>query len=196
MVAYNQHTESDVQICFPEHFTIENLKERIYISADIPSFLRFDVDAMAAYLWKYMDRNAFLTLNGLWFVWDLEDYHRIARFHGCDEAVFLPDHPAKGCMWYVRQVCIVDVQQIIRFWQRKQPGNQKTPDSEAISYLRRDLVVTTLHELRHLLLDTNPVFWEDYPEELGTEFQVERYAQEICEYKDVIHIYERKECLL
>lgn len=192
VVAYNQHTASGFQICFPEHFTREDLKSRIHISANIPSFLQFDIDTMAAYLWAHMDNNAFLTLNGLWFVWNAEDYREIARFHECDEAILLPEHKAKGCMWYARQVCIVDVQQIILYWQRKQPSHKKTPDFEAVTYLRRDLVVTTLHELCHLILETNPAFWEDYPEEMGTEFQVERYAQETCEYKDIIHVFKER----
>lgn len=189
MVAYNQHTASGFQVCFPEHFTQDDLRSRIHISPSIPSFLQMDADAMASYLWEHMDHNTFLTLNGLWFVWNTEDYREIARFHECDDAIVLPEHKAKGCMWYARQVCIVDARQIVLYWQRKQPAGITASDGEATAYLRRDLVVTTLHELRHLILDTNPAFWEDYPEELGTEFQVERYAQEICEYKDIIHIF-------
>ena len=189
VVAFNQHTASDFHIHFPEYFSKDDLKAHIHISAAIPAFLQFDVDAMATYLWTHMDHNAFLTLNGLWFVWNEEDYHEIASVYDCGEATILPEHKAKGCMWYARQVCIVDVQQIILYWQRKQPRFLKTPEQEAIIYLRRDLVVTTLHELRHLMLDTNPVLWDDYPEEVGTEFQVERYAQEICEYTDIVHIF-------
>ena len=169
------------------------MKNRTHISPEIPSLLQPDIDALTDYLWTHMDHNAFLTLNGLWFVWNEADYIQIARFHACGDAAILPEHRAKGCMWYARQVCIVDVKQIVLYWQRKQPGTQHTPDAEDIAYLRRDLLVTALHELRHLLLDTNPALWDDYPAEFATEFQVERYAQEICEYRDISHIFIEKE---
>ena len=193
VVAFNQFTASDFQICFPEYFTRDDLKERIHISEKIPALLRFDLDAMADYLWNHVDHNMFLTLSGLWFVWDEGDFAEISRFHECDEVIVLAEHKAKGYMWYARQVCIVDIRQIISYWQRKQPDGVEMWSQEAVTYLRRDMVVTALHELRHLIIETNPVFWEEYPAELGTEFQVERYAQEICEYADIFHIYERKE---
>ena len=188
VVAYNQNAATDFTIRFAEPFTKEDLRALIHVLPDIPAALRPDADALAEYLWEVMDRNAFLTLGGLWYVYSDAQYAQIARFHGYDEAVTLPDHDAKGCMWFARQVCIVDVRRIEQYLARKNPN----PDFDPLGYLRRDVVVTTLHELRHVMLDTNPVLpIDDYPLELGTEFMVERYAQDICEDACILHIFEK-----
>jgi hypothetical protein len=43
-----------------------------------------------------MDHNAFLTLNGLWYVCSDEDYRAIAHTHDYDEAITLPEQDARG----------------------------------------------------------------------------------------------------
>ena len=190
VVAYDLHTETDFAIRFAETFTKEDLRALIHVSPEIPAALQFDVDKLTDYLWDVMDHNAFLTLNGLWYVCSEADYNTIARFHDCGDAAFLPEHPAKGIMWFARQVCIVDVRQIEQFLARKHPNHWKNPNFDSVGFLRRELMVTTLHELRHIMLDTNPVLPIDtYPLELGSEFMVERYAQEICEDGQISHIF-------
>ncbi len=179
VVAYDQRSATDFTIRFAEYFSREEFQKLIHVSPEIPACLRFDTDALTDYLWKVIDRNAFLTLSGLWFVYADGEYGTIAQFHDCDEAITLPDHNAKGCMWFARQVCIVDVGRIIA----------KHPQA-SLDFLRREIIVTALHELRHLMLDTNPVLpVGEYPLELGTEFLVERYAQEICEDAQISHIF-------
>ena len=179
VVAYDLHTETDFAIHFAESFSKEQLEKLVHITPQIPEKLRFDRDKLAAYLWEVMDHNAFLTLNGLWFVCSEEDYRKAARFYDCDEAILLPEYDAMGCMWFSRQVCIVDVGRIV----------SKYPSAE-VGQLRRELVVTTLHELRHLMLDTNPALPADqYPLELGSEFLVERYAQELCDDGRIANIF-------
>ena len=200
-VAYDLHTETDFTIRFAESFTKEDLRALIHISPDIPAVMKMNVDMLTGYLWNVMDHNAFLTLNGLWYVYGDEDYRAIAQHHGCDEAIILPEHDAKGCMWFARQVCIVDVRRIEAYFVRKNPNYPETSSFNAIDYLRREIMVTTFHELRHLMLDTNPALpVEDYPLEWGTEAMVERYAQEICEdgwvvgvFKERKNIYDRNE---
>ena len=179
VVAYDLHTETDFAIHFAESFSKETLKALIHVPSEIPAQLQFHVDALTDYLWETMDHNAFLTLNGLWYVCSDEDYRAIAHTHDYDEAITLPEQDAQGCMWFSRQVCIVDVSRILK----KNPGAD-------ITQLRRELMVTTLHELRHLMLDTNPALpIDEYPLELGKEFLVERYAQEVCEDLQIAHIF-------
>lgn len=183
VVAYDLHTETDFAIRFAETFTKEDMRALIHVSPEIPAALQFDVDKLTDYLWDVMDHNAFLTLNGLWYVCSDADYRIVSQFHDCDEAIILPEHDSMGCMWFSRQVCIVDVGRI----KRKHPGAD-------VAQLWRELVVTTLHELRHLMLDTNPALpIEEYPLELGSEFMVERYAQEICEDGQITNIFIGKE---
>jgi hypothetical protein len=190
VVAYDLHTDTDFTIRFAENFSKEDLKALIHISPDIPEELQFDVVRLTDYLWEVMDHNAFLTLNGLWYVCSEEDYRTVASFHECGEATFLPEHAAKGVMWFARQVCIVDVRQIEQFLARKQPHHWEDPIFDSVGFLRRELMVTTLHELRHLMLDTNPALpIDEYPLELGSEFMVERYAQEICEDWQIANIF-------
>ena len=182
VVAYHQQSATDFTIRFAEYFTREDLAERIHICQGIPAELQPGTDALTDYLWEVMDHNAFQTLSGLWFVYSDGDYNTVARFHDCDEAMALPDHNAEGCMWFARQVCIVDVGRILT----------KHPKA-SLDFLRREIIVTALHELRHLMLDTNPALpVEEYPLELGSEFLVERYAQEICEDTQISHIFNQK----
>ena len=193
VVAYNSYTGTDFTVHFAESFTKQDLKERLHISPQIPAFLRPDPDALTDYLWEVMDPNAFLTLSGLWYVCSDADYETVAQFHSCGDAAVLPEHAAKGCMWYARQVCIVDVRQIGQFLQRKNPNHWKDPNFDSVGFLRREVVVTTLHELRHLMLDTNPALpAEEYPLELGTEFMVERYAQDTCEDTRIPPIFQER----
>ena len=176
-VVYDQRLATDFTVYFAESFTLQQLKQRIHVCPGLPAELTFDLDAMAQYLWQVMDHNAFLTLNGLWFVGNDADYRSVAEFHNYDEAILLPEYDAKGCMWFARQVCIVDVGRIAR-------------RGRVLSHIRRDILVTALHELRHLMLETNPVLSvEAYPVELGSEFLVERYAQEICEDSAIARIF-------
>jgi hypothetical protein len=189
-VAYDQRNATDFTIRFAEHFTKKDLKALIHVSPEIPKRLQFDLDRLTQYLWSVMDHNAFLTLSGLWYVYSDNDYHTVARFHGCEDAIFLPEHNAKGCMWFDRQVCIVDVRRIEQYLERKNPRHWKNPHFHSVDYLRRELIVTTLHELRHLMLDTNPTLpIDEYPLELGSEFLVERYAQDTCEDTSISHIF-------
>lgn len=189
-VVYNQQAETDFTVRFAEFFTKEDLKALIHICSGIPKELQFDSASMAEYLWQVMDHNAFLTLGGLWFVWEDADYSRIAKFHEYGDAVLLPEYKATGCMWFQRQVCIVDVGRILAQLEKKYPNYREDPDFDATGYLRRELVVTALHELRHLMLDTNPALPIDqYPLELGNEAMVERYAQELCEDNSIAHIF-------
>ena len=193
-VLYDNHTETDLTVRFAESFTKADLKNLIHIASELPEELRFDVDALTDYLWEVMDHNAFLTLSGLWYVNTEADYRTVAEFYGNQDAAFLPEHPFKGVMWFARQVCIVDARQIEQFLARKHPHHRENPNFDSVGYRRRDLIVTTLHELRHIMLDTNPALpLEEYPPELGTERMVERYAQEICEDTQIAHIFQRKD---
>ncbi len=179
VVAYDQYNATDFTIRFAETFTKEDLKELIHVPAEMPMGLQINKDALTDYLWTVMDHNAFLPLSGLWYVATDADYQTIAKFHECDDAIALPDYDSQGCMWFDRRVCIVDVGRIL----------QKHPRASTDD-LRRELIVTTLHELRHLMLDTNPALpIDEYPLELGREFFVERYAQEICEDWQIANIF-------
>ena len=93
-VVYDQHNETDFTVRFAEHFTKQHLKELIHVCPDMPSCLRFDVDMLTDYLWSVMDHNAFLTLAGLWYVYNEEDYQKLARFHSCHDGALLPEHKA------------------------------------------------------------------------------------------------------
>lgn len=199
VVAYDTRCETDFVVRFSEYYTREDLKALIHISPAIPPCLQLDIDALTDYLWEVMDHNAFLTLNGLWYVYDGEEYEDIARFYEHDEILSLREHDAKGYMWFARQVCVVDIRGIIRFMERKNPNRLKDVGYDRTEYLRRDVIVTSLHELRHIMLETNPTLpLEDYPEELGTEFMVERYAQDHCVDDQILQIFkernERYEC--
>lgn len=189
-VVYDQSTATDITYYFPERYLPQHLMDKIHICPDMPSSLQIDKNTLTAYLWETMDHNAFLTLSGLWYVCSDEDYRFVARFHQCDEAVLLPNYDALGCMWYARQVCIVDVGRILKRLQKQHHRYQADPDFDPVVFLRKKLLITTLHELRHLMLDTNPALPTDaYPIELGGEFFVERYAQEVYAESDSSQVF-------
>ena len=119
----------------------------IHIQSEIPAYLQFNADALTDYLWEVMVQHVLLTLNSLWYVCPETDYRTIDQFYDCNEAATVPDRNTKGCVLFAKQVCIMDVARILK----------EHPDA-CMPKLRREPVVTTLHELRHLVFYTNPSY--------------------------------------
>lgn len=179
VIFYDEGNATDTTIRFAESYTKEDLKAVIHISPSVPPELRPNVDALVDYLWEVMDHYAFLTLNGLWYIYSDEDYRTFARFHGYEDGRLLQEANSRGCMWFDRQVCIVDARRV-RQWH---------PDA-SLDHIHWDLIMITLHELRHLMMDTNPTLpAEEYPPELGSELKVRQFAWDLCEEERIAPIF-------
>ena len=138
----------------------------------------YNVKKFAKYLLDNVDENAFLTLETLCFVANENDYNDLAKKFNCCAPYDFHAHREMGVMWFDKNVCIVDVANIAK--------RVKTFESnEHLLKTQREIVVTAVHELRHLMLDTNIVLpYSEYPEELGRECRVEDYAQDVVSEND------------
>ena len=166
--------------CFQYEFNMTEklLASKIEVSDGIPRSLQVDVDKLAAYLLSNVDENAFLTLECLCFVAGEQDYDRLAKRYNCCEPYDFHSHKEMGVMWFDHNVCIVDVANIAH-------RIKKTEGDKHLLKTQREIVVTAVHELRHLMLDTNIVLpYSEYPEELGRECRVEDYAQDVVDKND------------
>ena len=166
--------------CFQYEFNMTEklLASKIQVSSSIPKSLQVDVDKLAKYLLNNVDENAFLTLECLCFVANEQDYDQLAKRFNCCAPYDFHAHRELGVMWFDHNVCIVDVANIAN----------RIKDFESDEHLiktQREIVVTAVHELRHLMLDTNIVLpYSEYPEELSGEYRVEEYAQDVVDQND------------
>ena len=184
-VVYDQLDGNVITYHYPEHYTPRDLREKIRIPSVMPKQAEIDQDKLVAFLWKYLDHNAFVTLDSLWIVNRFEDYQIIADWYNDADIYDTAQVGAKGFFWYAHQVCVVDVPQIIS-WIKDNLG----ADENDIKQLREEILATALHELRHQMMDATLVLPRDaYPREWGKEFLVERYARELCDDSDLYEIF-------
>ena len=81
-----------------------------------------------------------------------------------------------GITWVERNVCIVDVKVI-------QECMEEGSISSSMSAFNRAICITIIHELRHLLLETNILLDDnEYPSELSEEDAVEEYGIDVYEH--------------
>lgn len=73
LVVWDDEDAKLLPVHFPEAMTVDDLVQRIHISSDIPEWYRADKKALAEYLWKTCDHNAFITLEEVVVVWSQPD---------------------------------------------------------------------------------------------------------------------------
>lgn len=93
----------------------------------------------------------------------------------------LMDDNVLGKVWFYRNVAIIDVQNIVKSAEEveKEDIELGYPSRKHQDVIEQ-IVLTMVHELRHLMLDTNIVLSEEeYPTNLGSESKVEQFARDI-----------------
>lgn len=170
---------------FEEKFTLESLKEAMYLSPKLASIIGFN--EVATYLYS-LDKNLFTTLEKLCFMWNEDDYNWLYNETGDEYALYVIDENELGKMWFERNICIVDVKNIVKTCLDLAGPDVDINDTENyfmerqyfIEDLNSGIIMTAIHELRHLMLDTNIILPEDeYPINLSDEDLVEQYCNDI-----------------
>ena len=175
--------EKQIKFRFEEKFSEDILKSLIYISPKLTEFI--DINIITSYIFS-LDKNLFTTLEHLCFMWDEEDYDWLFDETGDEYAKFIMDDEVVGRMWNERNICIIDVKNIFK-------TTYKMMSEDEDSFLGRQyffedinngIMMTAIHELRHLMLDTNIILPEDiYPLELSSEDAVEGFCRDAWDNK-------------
>lgn len=199
LVVWDDEDAKLLPVHFPEAMTVDDLVQRIHISSDIPEWYRADKKALAEYLWKACDHNAFITMNEVVVVWsqpddagtymsfDFEDEQR-KRLHEeySDEYAYEIGEGVLGQLWFERNTAVVNMGEIVRTADEVATENEDLvvidPFFSFENQVQTGFLTTVLHELRHLQMDTNIFLPEDmYPLELASENAVEEYCREAFE---------------
>jgi hypothetical protein len=169
------------EIAYNLNMTVEKLIDKIYINPSIPKYCMPDKKKVAEYLIKHLPVDAFYTLNKICFVYGEEaDCETLAQFFDEDvdwaREVILSDNLGK--MWFEYNSVLIDVKNIIESAEQiaREDRAMGWPSSERTDTMRQ-IAITLIHELRHLMLDTNIVLSEEeYPVNLSAEESVEHFA--------------------
>lgn len=170
---------------------LDSLRSRIHVSQAIPEKWKPDAKAMAEYLWKYCDRNAFLTVNEIVFVWTGtdDDYDpertRLATEYNDEYAYFAAEDSGNmfSSTWRDRGIIIVNCGNV--YDAAKSIANDDKAAGMA-TYLKsdyiREVICSTLETLRCLQF-MNPIMTaKDYPElaesEEAQQFAANKYAND------------------
>lgn len=161
---------------FNINFSVNDLAEKIYISPMLPQFAKIDKSGLVSYLMKALNPSTFVTLNKIWILADETEYQLMAKEHS-SEALSFASENSFGQMWPDEDVVFIDVCNIINRAESN-PEQFNIHSSEDLKlFVRIETLVTTIHELRHLQLDTNIFLSEDdYPPDLAEEIMVEDFA--------------------
>lgn len=153
----------------------------VHISRRIPKKYRPNREKLVQYLLN-LPNDMLLTLSDIWFVWNEADYENMVDYYDADPAYVgdLYDENCLGKMWFEKNAAIIDVQNIFKSAVEieKQDialGFYGNADQDT----REQIIVTTVHEIRHIMMDTNIILPEDeYPVHLASEFEVEEFARQ------------------
>ena len=170
-VIYDDATGKVTQYNF--NMTNDLLASKIHISKSVREKIPIDKEKLTEYLLANVDEHAFLTLEGLYYVYDKSDYEELAKkYRDCSPMDFY-ETKQRGVMWFDQNVCIIGVNNIIE-------RVEKTELDNIDFKIKRRIIGVTIHELRHLMMDTTIVLPADkYPPSLGHEYRVDEYAFEV-----------------
>lgn len=163
---------------FTENLSLESLKERVYISPLLIDIV--DVDAVLNYLITTVDKMCLLTLDRLYLTYNEDDYQHLYNYTGDEYALYILENESfVGITWVERNICIVDVNRVLK---SAQEMAYLEASFDIVPKFNKELCVTVIHELRHLLLETNILLpEEEYPHSLGSEENVEVYGESFYE---------------
>lgn len=199
LVVWDDEDAKLLPVHFPEAMTVDDLVQRIHISSDIPEWCRADRKALAEYLWKTCDHNAFITLEEVVVVWsqpddagtymssDFEDEQRKRLYEEySDEYVYEIGESVLGQLWFERNTAVINMGEIVRAADEFAAQNADLLDIDPFfsfdNQVQTGFLTTVFHELRHLQMDTNIFLPEDtYPLEFASENAVEEYCREAFE---------------
>lgn len=173
---FDNNDGKEIAFACPEEMTKKWLKEKIHVQTKIPVG-KIDLDGIVDILFDNADKNLFVTLEDIWIVWDDEGLSEIENATGDEYANYIINEDMVGVMWFQRNSIVINLQAIYNI------ANEIAYDEYSIEReVSIGLICTIVHELRHLMLDTNIILSEeDYPVSESAEEKVENYGREFCD---------------
>lgn len=176
---YDYQDSKEIMYIFKRSKT--ELSSHIHISRRIPKKYRPNREKMVQYLLN-LPSDMLLTLSDIWFLWSEEDYDDMVAYYDADPAYAcdLQDEGCLGKMWFEKNAAIVDVQNIFNSaLEIEKQDIAMGFDGNADQDTLEQIVITAIHEIRHIMMDTNIILPEDeYPLYLASEFNVEEFARQ------------------
>ena len=157
-----------------------SLAQHIHISKKIPQKYRPNKEKLIQYLLA-LPEDVLLTLNEVWLLWNFDDYEDMVDYHDVDSAwaTDLYDENVLGKMWFDQNTAIIDVQNIVKSaLEIEEQDIAMGLYGYADTDIKEQTVLTIVHEIRHIMMDTNLILPEDdYPIHLASETEVEDFAR-------------------
>lgn len=200
---WDSHSDKEIKVNFIENLTLNMFKEKFYISPYIPKEYKFNKNKLIKKVFELIDKNTFITLNKIYFVYDIKDLDSLYEYTNDEYAYELItvedeileefDEKILGKIWNEKNICLINMKSIIQESLKEYEKNKDLGIYFNIYDMLNWAIWTTLiHECRHLLLDTNIFLPEkEYPDYLSSEDKVEEYCLDYYEkiVKNNIYLY-------
>lgn len=165
--------------------SIERIRNSIYCNKKFLHRYSINLDKIAEVLFKLMPQEAFWTMRNIFFIYQISDFKKCSNiiykkefgdlFDAMDIDKFWTDNVGLFC--FDAKSVFVNLRLIEKISKQEM---QKYGNAEVEKMINDGIYVTLFHELRHLMLDSNPYLDEtEYPIELSSEENVENFARNI-----------------
>lgn len=124
VLVWDNENDKEIKFSFSEFLNEKTVRDVIYISDTIPEKWQIDADELAKYLWRVCDRNSFITLSGIYILWDpwivddeddnSDPYRQKLEDETGDEyANCLAEAPLLGQLWFERNIVAINAASIM-----------------------------------------------------------------------------------
>ena len=192
----------------PNAMDLEWLKKRIIVTPSVSKLpFSFDVQELAEFIIKTLDKAMYLNLNRIVFLNDLdEDYDYLVHLDDDDEFAYaLEEHELPydmlGIQWHAKEIVLVNLGEILKVTE------QMVEDGDLESYevmgcVNHGIFTTLVHEIRHLA-QSNPYLpehalnfqgeWSTASEdENAEEMDAETYCRDFCDSHSLPYVIREK----
>lgn len=121
---WDSHSDKEIKVNFIENLTLNIFKEKIYISPYIPEEYKFDNKKLIKKVFELIDKNTFITLNKIYFVYDIKDLDSLYEYTNDEYAYELItiedelleefDENILGKIWNEKNICLINMKSIIQ----------------------------------------------------------------------------------
>lgn len=144
-----------------------DLDDRIYFPNDLKD--KYYCEEIKRFIYDNVDRNALMCLNKMFFIRDDKDLEELVQYSGDEYGYEIMSDDEFGKTWVEKSIILINIK------------NLENEIAFNYSELQRQIMITILHEFRHLVLECNVIFLkfvlkEEYLLEERTEDSVEMYA--------------------
>lgn len=176
---YGDIVAKEISFVPEESMNKDWLWDKVHIQS-IPAGIHYNIDfrSICDFVFAHVEREMFTTLDSIFFLFDESGLEELYDYTGDDYALECLDMDRViGLMWYEKNIILINVGLIQKT--SEEIADEFCPSESQFS----DGIVTTLvHELRHLMLDTNVLLSEeDYPYSENAEDAVEEFTRQFAD---------------